>query len=220
MSLWPRFTLLLAWGGLPSSRAGSPGVLLGAFPSVSTVGCGCCACPQPNELAPTRTETKNRCAALTCFHSYGSRADASSGLSAAQKPPVCAAARFAEKFVVRGCAAIGAAIFRAWLARSCARLFSDLQSARFIDTEHQIQVLHGGPGRAFAEVVEPRNDQDLLLVTEDEQLESVRVVTRERTQIAVFQQRFGIERLHDHEALAVIVRGQDLVHVFRGCFFR
>src|SRR6478752_1941158 len=104
MSLAPWCASLVACACtlLPSSSAGSPD----AKPE-----CGCCVWPQLNKHALNEKETRERCRALTCLHSYGSSDGASSELCAAHGPRLCAGPRFREKFVVRGCASSGAAIF-------------------------------------------------------------------------------------------------------------
>src|SRR6478735_3329699 len=106
MSPMPWFVPVLVVG------VGAPLVSPGVGSAGAKAECGCCACPQLDKHALNAAETRERCRALTCLHSYGASDEASSELCATHEPRVCVFAGFSEKFAVRGCTSSKSRILR------------------------------------------------------------------------------------------------------------
>src|SRR4051812_44272914 len=130
-----------------SEAPGAPG---------ASVECGCCVGPQPNRVAATTKKAGALRKTLTGPNSYGSKRRIASNPCTALLPYLWASECFREKFAVRGCASSGAWMLDQPRARGLpphARRASGFQARGFVGPEHQIQVLHGRPGGAFAQVI-------------------------------------------------------------------
>src|SRR4051812_48369774 len=122
----------------------------------ASVVCGCCVGPQPNRVAATTKKAGALRKTLTGLNSYGSKRRIASNPCTALLPHLWASECFPEKFAVRGCASSGAWKFhqrRGTGPPPHARRASGFQARGFVGPEHQIQVLHGRPGGAFAQVI-------------------------------------------------------------------
>ena len=47
------------------------------------------------------------------------------------------------------------------------------QTGGFLQSQHQIHILHGGARSALAQIVQPRGDHGLLLITADKNLQAI-----------------------------------------------
>src|ERR1043165_1719288 len=92
------------------------------------------------------------------------------------------------------------------------RLRRSKQPECLVEAEHQVEVLHGAPGRAFAEIVEACNQQDLVGIPENEELDEIRFVRRDGSQVAVFELSISAERHHAHERLTRVAAREDCVY--------
>ena len=71
-----------------------------------------------------------------------------------------------------------------------------------VDAEVQVHRLHRRTAGPFAEVVHPRDQHDLVVAAEDEEVDPVGVVAGLHVEVGLFQ-RLGVVERHDpHEALA------------------